>query len=92
LNLGPDAPRSELELLFDARKALPTQPTAALRLLDEHAARFPRGMLAPEREVLAIEALRTLGRTTEATQRLRRFQSQFPESIHLRRLAGNPGG
>ena len=78
--------RSEVQLLFEARNVLPQQPAAALRLLDEHAARFGKGQLAPEREVLAIEALRKLGRTAEATQRLQRFQSQYPRSIHLRRL------
>jgi hypothetical protein len=78
--------RSEVQLLSEARKALPAQPAAALRLLDEHVARFRTGQLAPEREVLAIEALRKLGRYTEASQRLRQFQSRYPNSIHLRRL------
>jgi hypothetical protein len=63
-----------------------SQPSAALRLLDQHAARFPEGLLAPEREVLRIEALRRLGRTAEAEQRLRAFQARYPDSIHLRRL------
>jgi hypothetical protein len=80
------APRSEVELLFDARKAMPAQPEAALRILDEHAARFPSGLLAPEREVLRIEALRKLGRGAEASQRLHQFESRYPDSIHLRRL------
>ncbi|HKP55456.1 MAG TPA: hypothetical protein VJV78_01975 [Polyangiales bacterium] len=78
--------RSELQLLFEARKALPSQPAAALQLLDEHAARFRNGQLAPEREVLAIEALRKLGRNAEATERLKKFEARYPQSIHLRRL------
>lgn len=78
--------RSELQLLFEARKALPSQPAAALQLLDEHAARFRNGQLAPEREVLAIEALRKLGRKAEATERLKKFEARYPQSIHLRRL------
>jgi hypothetical protein len=82
---------SELELLLSARKAMSAQPAAALRLLDEHATRFPSGLLGPEREVLTIEALRKLGRTAEATQRLRKFESRYPDSIHLRRLQGNVG-
>jgi hypothetical protein len=77
---------SEAALLFGARKALASQPSAALRLLDLHAARFPDGLLTPEREVLRIEALRRLGRTAEADQRLRAFQKRYPDSIHLRRL------
>jgi hypothetical protein len=84
----PEAPkpRSEVELLFEARKAARSQPSAALQLLDEHAARFPSGQLAPEREVLRIEALRRLGRTAEANERLRQFEARYPDSIHLRRL------
>jgi hypothetical protein len=83
------AQRSEVELLFDARKAMPGQPTAALRILDEHAARFPNGLLGPEREVLRIEALRKLDRTAEAAKRLQQFEARYPESIHLRRLQGD---
>jgi hypothetical protein len=85
-----EKPRTELQLLFEARKALQAQPEAALRLLAEHAARFHNGQLAPEREVLAIEALRKLGRNTEADQRLREFQARYPQSIHLRRLQEKP--
>ena len=75
--------RSEAALLLAARKA---QPSAALRLLAEHAARFPDGLLAPERDVLRIEALRNLGRAAEAEQELRAFQARYPDSIHLHRL------
>jgi hypothetical protein len=86
------APLSEADLLYGARKALRNEPAAALRLLDEHAARFQGGLLAPEREVLAIEALRNLGRTAQATKRLQQFKARYPKSIHLRRLEGKDGG
>lgn len=79
-------PRSEAELLFEARKALPAQPAAALRLLDQHAQLHPRGLLAPEREVLAIQALRLLGDVQAAEQRTRRFRSEHPDSFHLQQL------
>lgn len=69
-----------------------SQPSAALRLLDQHAARFPEGLLTPEREVLRIETLHRLGRTSEAEQRLRAFQARYPDSIHLRRLQKLIGG
>ena len=85
-------PPSEAALLFGARKAVASQPSAALRLLDQHAARFPDGLLTPEREVLRIEALRRLGRTAEADQRLRAFQARYPDSIHLRRLQQSEAG
>ena len=66
--------------------ALRTDPERALRLVTEHEARFAGGSLVPEREVLAIEALRSLGRTQEAETRLQRFQARYPNSLHLQRL------
>jgi hypothetical protein len=85
-NGGVPRTASESELLFGARKALPGDAELALRLLTEHAARFPKGQLVPEREVLAIESLRSLGRTQEAEARLQRFQARYPNSLHLQRL------
>jgi hypothetical protein len=81
-----EQPASEELLVHRARRAATSEPAAALRLLDEHAERFPNGLLIPEREVLAIEVLRSLGRNAEAEQRLQRFQKRYPQSIHLRRL------
>jgi hypothetical protein len=78
--------QSEIQLLFDARLKAKSDPSAALRLLDEHAARFATGLLTPEREVLAIEVLRKLGRTGEAERRLLAFRERYPASLHLRRL------
>jgi hypothetical protein len=72
--------------LLSARSALKRDPQAALKLLDEHAGRFASGTLAPEREVLAIEALRSSGQTAVAEQRLRSFQAHYPNSLHLLRL------
>ena len=78
-------------MLLEARKASTREPQAALRLLDEHARRFPSGLLVPERELLAIEVLRRVGRSAEAERRLRRFEARYPESIHLRRLEHGAG-
>lgn len=80
------AKASELGLLQQARKAAADDPSTALRLLQEHEGRFPTGMLTPEREVLAIEVLRKLGRTAEAAERLKQFEARYPRSIYLRRL------
>lgn len=84
----PTAPAlpSEAELLFSARKAMKADAEAALRTLAQHASLYPKGRLVPEREVLTIEALRSLGRTQEAELRLRHFQARYPNSIHLKRL------
>ena len=82
-----EAPRmSEAELLLKARQALKRDPELALRLASEHQAQYANGRLTPEREVLAIEALRNLGRKAEADERLRRFESAYPDSIHRKRL------
>jgi hypothetical protein len=47
---------------------------------------FADGLFVPEREVLSIEALRSLGRSAEAISRLQQFKAQYPNSFHLRRL------
>lgn len=82
-----EAPRvSEAELLLKARQALKRDPELALRLASEHQAQYANGRLTPEREVLAIEALRNLGRKQEADERLHKFEARYPSSIHLKRL------
>ncbi len=79
---------SEGALLLQARRQLASDPAGALALTMEDARRFPAGALAPEREVLAIEALARLGRTSEARQRLDAFKQRFPQSPHVARLDG----
>jgi outer membrane protein assembly factor BamD (BamD/ComL family) len=73
--------------LLRARQELSSDPSGALALTQEHARRFPSGTLSQEREVLAIEALARLGRTSEARRRLDAFRSRFPQSPHVARLA-----
>ncbi len=77
---------AELILLKRARAALETAPQRALSLSGEHQTRFPRGVLAQEREVIAIEALIRLGRHGRAERRAARFNQRFPASAHRRRL------
>jgi hypothetical protein len=78
--------KSEVDLIHDAHAAMRHDPRAALRLLDEHGARFADGLMVPEREVLAIEALRALGAESAAAARLAAFRTRYPDSVHLRRL------
>ncbi len=82
---SPPSP-SEGALLLRARQEIRSDPAGALALTDEHARRFPAGTLAPEREVLAIEALAALGRTSEARARLGAFRDRYPQSPHVARL------
>lgn len=79
---------SEAELLLRARSLRTADPAAALALLDQHARRFGAGLLAVEREVLTIEALRNLGRDAEAARKFDAFRARYPNSPHIRRLDG----
>ena len=83
---GVAAPPNEGALLLRARQELASDPAGTLALTEEHARRFPGGTLAPEREVLAIEALVRLGRTPDARARLAAFHDRFPQSPHLAHL------
>lgn len=86
-----EPPPDEVALLWRARERMRRDPAAALALLDVHADRFADGQLTPEREVLAVEALRLLGRKDEADAHVRTFRERYPGSIHLRRLqSGKP--
>jgi hypothetical protein len=73
-------------LLQDAQDALRSDPARALALANQHAQRAPRGALAQEREVIAIEALVKLGRRGEARQRAARFEAAYPNSAQNRRV------
>ena len=75
---------AERLLLDVAREALERdQPAAALAAATRHARRYPGGILAQEREVMAIRALASLHRGGEARQRAARFRARFPGSLFL---------
>lgn len=72
---------AERALLERARAALARGDAAgALDAVDRHAARFPRGRLAEEREVLAVQALASAARVDEARARAARFHRDHPKS------------
>jgi len=75
---------NEAALLERARRALTSNPALALELTRRHQAEFPRGVLRQEREVIAIEALRRLGKAGEARERGSEFRREFPDSAHGR--------
>jgi hypothetical protein len=81
---APGKALSEAALLEQARRALSSSPSSALLLANQHRARFPNGVLTQEREVIAIEALRRLHRSSEADQRATGFSKAFPGSAHQR--------
>jgi len=76
----------EADLLERARSALASNPSRALSLTTEHKLRFPGGVLAQEREVIAIEALRKLGKSDQASLRADQFAKQYPGSAHRHKL------
>lgn len=80
-----DALAEEAKLLDRARGALGS-PAEALRLTEEYAARFPRGKLSIEREMIAIEALRRLGRGAESRARAEALLSRARGSLYEDRL------
>jgi hypothetical protein len=63
---------TEVGQLHDAIERLRTQgdPSGALRRLDDHDRRFPRGLLHDEAAAMRVEALLALGRSAEALDRL----------------------
>lgn len=81
-----DDPDAEVKLLQRAQALLQNEPTQTLALCAEHARRFPGGLLAEEREVLAIEALMGTGHADEARARADRFAAAYPSSTHLQRI------
>jgi hypothetical protein len=77
-------------LLEQARSSLKSDPARALSRANEARTRYPRGVLVQEREVLAIQALRRLGRGAEADTRAAAFAKAFPGSAFQRKLNAAP--
>jgi hypothetical protein len=83
------APRpNEAALLQRAQAALQHSPARALELTRRHQSSFPQGVLSQEREVIAIEALRRLGRHDAAQTRAAAFERRYTGSVHHPRLSG----
>jgi hypothetical protein len=61
------------------------RPAAALKALDEHVRKFPRGVLAQERTSARVQALCALGRVQQAQAELARLVRTSPNSPHVAR-------
>ena len=71
----------ELELLSDAQRALrEDQLSRALALLDQHAARYPRGALTPERLAARAVVLCRMGDAPSGRAEARRLEASAPSS------------
>lgn len=77
----------EGRLLAEAHRLVQSgQPQRALEVLRASQARYPRSVLAQEREVLTIEALYAGGSSGSARQRAEQFLKRHPKSPHAERL------
>jgi hypothetical protein len=75
---------AELALVRRARAALNDgRPEEALAALDEHASRFPSGVLAEDRAAQRVLALCALGRPDAAREEGQRFFLDYPRSPHV---------
>lgn len=73
---------AERSLLDEARHALARgEPRAGLAPLEQHAARFPKGILTEEREALTVRVLAALGNASAAASRAENFHRRFPNSL-----------
>ena len=78
----------EIALLQDANGAIRAKDGArALRLLDEHARRFPNGALGEESEAARVFALCAIGRADEARDVAGRFLREHPRSPLAQRVS-----
>lgn len=82
----------EARLVDDAQRALVSgDPASALRLADAHAARFPRGALAPESAALRVFALCDLGDTPRARVAAGAFLAAHPSGPLAARVRASCG-
>jgi len=84
---------AEVRLLGEANTLLRAGDAGrALRLLEEHARRYPKGALGEERDAARIAALCALGRTSEARDATDRFVRTAPLSPQAGSLRASCGG
>ena len=84
---GDETYDAELPLMRNAHNAYASHEFAnALVLVSEHARRFPRGLLAEEREALRVRCLLAAGRVTEAQRAATDFARRFPRSVLVPRI------
>jgi hypothetical protein len=89
---GPATVDTEAALLREADAALRAGNAGrALAAVNEHAARFPGGVLAEERESERIVVLCALGRTEEARTLAAKFVATRPRSPLLGRVRRSCG-
>lgn len=82
----------ESRLLAEANRALLARaPERALELLALHRERFPRGVLAEDREAGVAQSLCASGRREEGAEAAQRFLRAHPRSVHAPRVRASCG-
>jgi hypothetical protein len=80
----------EVTLLSRATSALRSgQPNDALKSLNEHQSKFPRGLLSEERRAARAQALCALGRHSEAEREIAKLAPASPQAARARQLCGD---
>ncbi|HYP98132.1 MAG TPA: hypothetical protein VER96_05630 [Polyangiaceae bacterium] len=84
---------AEQQALLDVARAAFARSdySGALQTLATHAARFPKSVLAEEREALQIKALAASDRLQEARALATRFQARHPQSLLLPSIKDSVG-
>ncbi|HEX2671204.1 MAG TPA: hypothetical protein VHM25_10060 [Polyangiaceae bacterium] len=84
---------AEQQALLDVARAAFARSdySATLRTLTTHSARFPKSVLAEERDALQIKALAASGRVQEARSLASRFQARHPQSLLLPSIKDSVG-
>ncbi len=82
----PSTLDAELPLLEGARARLERDPASALALARQHRARYPEGVLAAERDLLELDALRRTGSVQDAREAARAWLARDPNGLHAARV------
>jgi hypothetical protein len=81
-----DTLADEAALLEEARRALASSPSQALKILHQYRQKFPHGELTAERLFLSADAYARLGDKANAERQAKALREQFPSSAYARRL------
>jgi hypothetical protein len=84
--LKVDPRLEEAELLEKARSFVGSNPSAALRLTQDHARDFPRGRLGAESDLIAAQALLAMGKASAAKERAKQSLKRYPSGLYARQL------
>ncbi len=92
--LPPSELQLEVQWMTELRSLVASDPTAALQSIETHRGQFSHPQFVAERELLAVRALRVLGRSAEAELRARAFVERSPASASVgkfeRQIHENP--